>query len=281
MLGIGLVGISEIFSSFAVNNVAGLFVTNGAVLGLGMSLCFMTVSVTPAQYFSKKRGLANGIVFAGGGLGGAVTSYGLDSLIQRYGAAWTYRILGIVTLATGLPAAWLIKERSPIRTAGFIEWRLFRDPGFLLVFASGAVATFPLLVPPFFLPLYSRSIGLSSSTGAALLAGFNFSSAVGRILCGFLCDRLGPLNTLFLSLMLSALSMLSLWPASTTLAPLAMFVVINGSANGGFFSTMPTVVGNVFGSQRVAVAMGMIVTGWGGGYLMVSSPRFQHCMCSC
>ena len=32
---------------------------------------------------------------------------------------------------------------------------------------------------------------------------------------------------------------------------------------------MPTVVGNVFGSARVAVAMGMIVTGWAGGYLMV------------
>jgi hypothetical protein len=34
---------------------------------------------------------------------------------------------------------------------------------------------------------------------------------------------------------------------------------------------MPTVVGSVFGSRRVSVAMGMIVTGWGGGYLMVSS----------
>jgi hypothetical protein len=40
-------------------------------------------------------------------------------------------------------------------------------------------------------------------------------------------------------------------------------------SNGGFFSTMPTVVGNVFGSARVSVAMGMIVTGWAGGYLLV------------
>lgn len=64
--------------------------------------------------------------------------------------------------------------------------------------------------------------------------------------------------------------MLALWPASTTLAPLIAFVILNGAANGGFFSTIPTVVGNVFGSQRVSVAMAMIVTGWGGGYLMVS-----------
>jgi len=84
-------------------------------------------------------------------------------------------------------------------------------------------------------------------------------------------DVLGPLNTLFLSLLLSATSMLVLWPASSTLAPLIAFVVINGAANGGFFSTMPTVVGSVFGSARVSVAMGMIVTGWAGGYLMVRS----------
>jgi MFS family permease len=138
-----------------------------------------------------------------------------------------------------------------------------------VLFVAGSLATFPLFVPPFFLPLYSASLGLSASTGAGLVAGFNFSSAIGRLGFGFLSDRLGPLNTLFLSLLLSAISTLVLWPVSSTLAPLVAFVIINGAANGGFFSTMPTVVGSVFGSARVSVAMGMIVTGWAGGYLMV------------
>lgn len=80
------------------------------------------MSVTPAQYFSRKRGLANGIVFAGGGLGGAVTSFCLDSLIENFGPAWTFRVLGLATLVTGLPAAWLVKERIPILTGGFVEW---------------------------------------------------------------------------------------------------------------------------------------------------------------
>lgn len=31
---------------------------------------------------------------------------------------------------------------------------------------------------------------------------------------------------------------------------------------------MPTVVGNIFGSARLNAAMGMIVSGWAGGYLM-------------
>lgn len=142
----------------------------------------------------------------------------------------------------------------------------------MLVFFAGAIGTFPLLVPPFFIPLFARAIGLSSATGAGLLAGFNFASAVGRILSGVLCDLIGPLNALFISLILSAISMLAVWPVSVTLVPLAVFVVVNGLANGGFFSTMPTVVGNVFGSARVSVAMSMIVTSWAGGYLMVGPP---------
>ncbi|PNP40731.1 major facilitator superfamily transporter [Trichoderma gamsii] len=270
MLGILILGVSEILSGFTVNSLPGLFITSGVTLGVGLSLCFMAASATPAQYFSKKRGLANGIVFAAGGLGGAIISLSMDALIRRLGTAWAYRILGLVTLLTGLPAAWLVRERSPVKNAGFIEWRLFRDLEFVVIFATGAVATFPLLVPAFFIPLYGRSIGLSSSTGAGLLAGFNLSSAAGRILCGFLCDKIGSLNALSISLLINAITMLALWPASTTLAPLIAFVVLNGAANGGFFSTIPTVVGNVFGSQRVSVAMAMVVTGWGGGYLMGS-----------
>jgi nitrate/nitrite transporter NarK len=80
------------------------------------------VSTVPAQYFSKKRGIANGIVYAGGGLGGTVICFAMDGLIQKLGPEWTFRIIGLVTLATGLPAAWMIKERAPITSAVFIEW---------------------------------------------------------------------------------------------------------------------------------------------------------------
>ncbi|KAI9755467.1 MAG: hypothetical protein M4579_004258 [Chaenotheca gracillima] len=268
LLGIFLLGLGEILGGFTMKNVGGLFATVGVIMGAGSSLCFMVVSVVPSQYFSKKRGLANGIVYAGGGLGGAVTSFLMDALISKVGTSWTFRILGLLTLATGLPAAWLIKERAPIRSTALVDSRLFRDFRFIVLFLAGAIATFPLFVPPFFLPLYSNSLGLASSTGAGLVAGFNFSSAVGRLGFGLLSDVMGPLNTLFVALVLGALSMLVLWPVSSSLGPLVAFVVINGAANGGFFSTMPTVVGAVFGSVRVSVAMGMIVTGWAGGYLM-------------
>lgn len=128
------------------------------------------VSVTPAQYFSKKRGLANGVVYAVGGLGGTVISFAMDGLLSRLGPAWTFRVIGFVTLATGLPAAWLIRERAPIRSTAFVDWyalppllslgflgmsvtdadattknrSLLRDPKFIILFLAGALATFPL-----------------------------------------------------------------------------------------------------------------------------------------
>jgi len=121
LLGTFLFSLGELLSGFTTHNVGGLFATTGVIMGVGTSLIFMVVSVTSAQYFSKKRGLANGIVFSGGGLGGTIISLAMNGVIQRVGPAWTFRIFGLVTLATGLPAAWLIKERTPIRSATFIE----------------------------------------------------------------------------------------------------------------------------------------------------------------
>ncbi|KAH7363442.1 major facilitator superfamily domain-containing protein [Plectosphaerella cucumerina] len=270
LAGITCNALSQIGASFVTHSAVGLFFFPGLLLGIGMSSCVMAFSVAPAHYFSRKRGLANGLVYAGGGLGGAVMSIAANAMIERHGIEWAFRISGIVLAATALPAAWLIRERTPIQSSGFVDWSLFRQGNFAIIFLASAIGVFPLFVPPFFIPLYARSMGLDTSTGAALLAGFNFSSAIGRIASGYLCDILGPLNTLIGFLLVNALTMIALWPASTTLAPLALFAVMNGLTNGGFFSSIPTVVGNIFGSTRVSTAMGMMFTGWVGGYLFGS-----------
>lgn len=77
--------------------------------------------ITP-QYFSAKRGIAYGIIHGGTGLGGATLAFLVNALIQRLGVEWAYRILGLLTLATTTPVAFLIKERYPIRSTAFVEW---------------------------------------------------------------------------------------------------------------------------------------------------------------
>lgn len=138
------------------------------------------------------------------------------------------------------------------------------------MFIAGLCGSFPLFVPPYCLPLFAKSVGLSPNVGAGLAAGFNLASAVGRIASGWLSDRLGVLNVLFSSLTLLGLTLTILWPLASSLAALVVFVILSGIFIGGFFSLMPTAVGHVFGSANMSIAMGMTLTGWTGGYLTVS-----------
>jgi MFS family permease len=151
----------------------------------------------------------------------------------------------------------------------FLHRSLFKDPKFLLLFFGLGIATFPLLVPPFFIPLYSSSIGISTGVGSTLLAVFNLSSAFGRVGFGQLSNLIGPISSLSLAMIVSALSMLAIWPVSKSLTLFVVFIVINGLGNGRFFSTMPSVVRHVYGPTRVPTALAMVVTTWGTGYIMV------------
>lgn len=134
---------------------------------------------------------------------------------------------------------------------------------------GSGIATFPLLVPPFFIPLYATNLGISTTLGSILLAVFNLSSAVGRIGFGYLGDSIGPASSLFLALLVNSVSLLAIWPVSKNLGTFVAFIVLNGIGGGGFFSTMPSVVSYIYGPKRVSSAFAMIVTGWAFGYILV------------
>lgn len=64
MLGIVLLALGELGSGFSTRNVGGLFVCAGVVTGMGLALCFIITASIPAQYFSRRRGLATGLIYA-------------------------------------------------------------------------------------------------------------------------------------------------------------------------------------------------------------------------
>ncbi|CAN9079325.1 unnamed protein product [Alternaria sp. RS040] len=221
-----------------------------------------------SSYFSSRLGLANGIIKLGGGVGGCVMAIALEAMYQRAGIEWTFRFQGFLTLAVGMPAAFLLKDRVPLKTAPFFDASMFCSIPFLATFIASAVGVFALYIPPYYLPLFAQSIGLSSATGAALVSAFNACDAIGRFCAGPLCDKVGPLNMFVMVMVVNAVSMLAIWPVSDTLTPLVIFATVNGIANGAYFTTQPTVVAGIFGPGRATVAMSMSVTGWSAGYLM-------------
>ena len=69
MLGMFTMGLGGILASFCTESIPGLFVTFGFLAGAGGSCGFAVVAAVPSQYFNTRRGLANGLIFAGSGFG--------------------------------------------------------------------------------------------------------------------------------------------------------------------------------------------------------------------
>lgn len=156
-----------------------------------------------------------------------------------------------------------------------INRSLFKRNTFLVLFFGGAIGIFSIYVPPYCMPTFAESIGLSSATGAGLVAGFNAASALGRISCGFISDKFGSLNVLCASFGILGTTMFVVWPFASTLGVLILFVLVSGFTVGGIVSMMPTVVGHIFGSANMSVTMGMILTSWSFGYALVSSTVYS------
>lgn len=245
--GILFMSLGTILASLTIKNIGGLFCTAGAMVGIGISLLYTASNVVPVHYFSTKLGMANGLVKMGGGIGTTVIAVASQELIAKVGVPWTFRTIGLLMLVTGIPCALLTKERTRGGSGPFVDWGMLRNVPFLCTCLAGMVCTFALFVPSFFLPLFAHSIGLSASTGAGLVAGFGLSTTIGRIAAGVACDKVGSMNTLLITMFFNTVSMLAIWPVSSTLAPLVIFAAINGIANGAFFVALPTaIVGTIY-----------------------------------
>ncbi|CAN9089993.1 hypothetical protein CUC08_Gglean005018 [Alternaria sp. MG1] len=260
-------GVGLIATSFTLDHLGGLFCIAGLLVGVGTSLLYTATNSLPLQWFSSKLGIANGVVKAGGGVGATVLPLAAQALIDKFGLEWTFRVLGILIMATGIPCTLLLKERATTGTLSRFDWSLLKNVPFLTLTMAGAVGVFALFVPPFFLPLFASSIGLSASTGAGLVGGFGAATAVGRILGGLTCDKIGSFNTLMITCLVNSVSMLAIWPVSTSLPPLFIFALVNGCANGSFFVSLPTAVA-VVAPHSAAASIALMVFFWTPGYLL-------------
>ncbi|KAH7353395.1 major facilitator superfamily domain-containing protein [Plectosphaerella cucumerina] len=262
MFSIGLIA-----TSFTLDHIAGLFCVAGLFVGCGSSLLYTVTNTLPVQWFSSKLGTANGLVKAGGGVGATVLPLAAQGLINNVGLPWTFRIFGLLTLATGIPCVWLLKERMRVGTPSRFDWTMLKDFSFLTLTIAGGIGVFALFVPPFFLPLFASSIGLTSAQGAGLVAGFGASTAVGRLFGGWFCDRIGAFNALSVSALVNSLSMIVIWPVSSSLPLLAIFAIVNGCANGSFFVGLPTAVG-ILAPGSAAASISLMTSFWTPGYLL-------------
>lgn len=76
---------------------------------------------------------------------------------------------------------------------------------------------------------------------------------------------------LLLTMMLNAFTTLALWTGCSTLAPLLIFAIFNGLANGSFFVTLPIAVARLVGEKQAVRGISIALTGW-----FVDNSRFTN-----
>ena len=154
-----------------------------------------------AAWFDRRRGLALGVAMSGVGLGGFIMPQLAQALIDRVGWRGTYPILGLLTLAIAFPlvALWIREPRpgeGERRTLGA------SDLTGLTVRAAAATRRFWLMGATFFLvaiaingtvahvvPLLTDH-GISAGAAAAVMGVFGLATMAGRLLAGYLVDRI-------------------------------------------------------------------------------------------
>ncbi|KAI8628210.1 major facilitator superfamily domain-containing protein [Xylariaceae sp. FL1651] len=273
ILGVLLMSVGFTLASFA-RSIWQLLLTQGFLVGLGMSLLYFPLLAPAPEYFTNHRATAMGFILAGGGAGGLILSPVFRALLSSVGGRWTLRIYAAVNLIAGLPVALAVPRsrfadvstpEGPERRKTHVSRALASRPTFLFSAVAAFLQAAGAQLPLSFIPSYTVVLGLTASKGANLLAASNAINAVARVLTGYAGDRFGRQNTLVLTLLLAGISVFALWLSSvlsTTSSSLSLwlaFVVLYSFSAGGYYALFPALIAEVFGIRQYAAVNAFIL----------------------
>jgi hypothetical protein len=143
-----------------------------------MGFVFVASVPIPAQWFVKRRSLANAIAAAGSGFGGLVYSLASNKMIDRLGLPWTFRILAIICFVVNSVCSFLVRDRNAALGTIHIalDWKLFRQTPFLLLQAWLIFSILAYTILVFSIVAYCEAVGLTSSQASLIGALFNRES---------------------------------------------------------------------------------------------------------
>lgn len=273
--------VALILASFS-QTIWHFFLTQGLLLGVGTCMAYMpSVTVAPT-WFSTNRGLAMGVILSGTGVGGVAWPLAFKSLIQHVGFRNTLRITAgiafVLITASGFFIKWPASQISRIqaenaassRSSTFfriplVDWRVARTRKFAAHALGAALQSAAYYTPVFFFASFARTLGYSRATSANFIAISNAANAAGKIVIGYAADRMGRLNTLFVTTLLSAVAVLALWlPSSLATgessgsALFIAFTIFYGIFASAYVSLFPTSLVELFGVHNFVSVNGAL-----------------------
>lgn len=273
-----LVSLSFLLFAFT-SSLFSLYFFYGVLGGIGLGFGFGTVVPVMAKWFPDRTGLAIGLALVGFGGGSAVFgTFANLVLFPRFGWRVSCMILSGIFLAMTMSAAFVLRnpvsnplpatdssvgERSAARRH-FAPSEVLRMPDFyLLWFGFGLGSTAGLMVISQLIP-FANNQGIASAALATLgLVVGAFGNSCGRVLSGWLSDRMGRLNTLRCVLLLSSAAMPAMYWVGARLAALYLLIFVVYFCYGAQASVIPATVADFWGSRYAGSNYGSIFTAWG------------------
>ncbi|KAK2057369.1 MFS general substrate transporter [Colletotrichum caudatum] len=216
--GMVLVAASSLGAAFSTSAVQ-VIMTQGLMYGLSSGLLFAPCLTFVDEWFSKRRGLANGIFFGAPNIAAAGLSPIFSVLLKRFGARTTligWAVFTSVTISLGIlcvQSRRTSKEELAIaavrNNASF--WRVLKRPVFWLFVFSMTLQSLANNLPANYLPSYATDLGVSPEKGALLVTFLSLSGIIGQISLGALTDKIGPLIPMLLSTLVSSFAVFVIW----------------------------------------------------------------------
>lgn len=269
LFGAGLIG-----SAFATSPTMMVF-TFGVISGLGMGFGYAAATPCAIKWFDpRKKGLITGIVVSGIGLSAVYIAPLTNYLLKSSNIQQTFLFLGILSIIAmtvfsmilrnppvGYVPAVNAKKPATKHSADYRWQDMIKTRPFILLWLTYLMsATAGLMLIGHIASI--AFVQANWKAGFILVVVLAIFNATGRITGGFLSDKVGRTNAMYLAFGLQAINMF-LFAFYNSIPLLVLGTAVAGLSYGAIFSLFPAITADFFGIKNLGVNYGIIFTGWG------------------
>ena len=270
--------------------MAGIVMAGGALIGLAhMSALWMFYlfyifnalgyvcggplpnQVLLSRWFDKDRGKAMGFAYLGIGIGGYLVLKLSPWLVSTFEWRGALQVLGILIIVLALPMAFFVRDEppgsgvqggaaaagpQPVAPMGV----LFRNPAFYLLAIGSMCSIGAVGGTNQHLKLYlSLDMNYTQAAAATVASTVLAASIAGRLIMGWLADKIPRKHVMLLIYLLIAAAIPLLFFAHSSTAMYA-FAIVFGLGLGGEYMIIPLMAAELFGVRVLGRLLGVILT---------------------
>lgn len=283
-----LLGVGFILSSFLGSTLAGLYITFGVVVGVGIGFAYVTPIATTVKWWPDKRGLMTGLVVMGFGAGAIIGGIGGPIMVAAMGVLQTFLVFGIVFGALVAGCGALLKNppagykpigwSPPAPAAGakvvkydYSAGEMVGTGAFWMLWIGYLIsAGVGLIVISQASPIGQEVAKLTPVVAGGALTLLAVFNGLGRPGFGWISDTIGRKNAWMLVFAMHLVSLIFILPNATTFAMYAVGVCVVGFAFGGTLALMPAFTADYFGTKGLGINYGWLFSAYGVAGLVLT-----------